>query len=134
MQEWEAEQECYIYWTSTSTEQVHCIRKLLVDVHGVIKELSKSYWGRRRWKNLDRTSCIFISDFFSCVIWGCTVPRFNISPPSLHKELSRRGTYVHGGININNRSIVRKRYITKNMITIVPQPESVLIWYKKKIY
>ena len=38
---------------------------------------------------------------------------------------------VHGGIHTSNRPIVEKRYITKNMITIVPQPESVLIWYKK---
>ena len=67
---------------AASIEQVH-IRKLLVDVHGVVK------------------------------------------------ELLRRGTYFHGGIHTSNRPIVEKRYITKNMITIVPQPESVLIWYKK---
>jgi hypothetical protein len=35
---------------------------------------------------------LFILDFL-CVIWGCTVPRFNIDPSSLRKKLSTTSVF-----------------------------------------
>ena len=45
-----------------------------------------SHWGRRRCKNLDRILCILYFIFFSCVIWGCTLSKFNINLPFAKKE------------------------------------------------
>lgn len=53
------------------------------------------HWGKRQWNNLDTILCIFYFRFFPCVFWGCTMPRFNISPTSLHKKEKRlRGAYI----------------------------------------
>jgi hypothetical protein len=77
---------CPMFWVGRCIRHKDCTLALALG--------EARYWGRRRWKNLDKIlcflfqifSCFILFQICSCIIWSCSVLRFNITPSSLCKK------------------------------------------------